>query len=525
MPAYISLFFISSAFLLPNIFIPWTTLWLESTSATGIILLTLSLCFQKKITINTDHLVFAIAFLSIIFIDSIIQKNIFLGDYILAFFYVSIFFMALFCGQNFKNTKIIFFFIITASLLSTIIAIMQWLQPGLNNLYIRELPLGGRAFANTGQPNHLSTLLVFGLISIYALQGTLTFFTKNLLIFLLCFGISLTQSRTGILQVIISSIFLTTILPGNLYKKLQGLAPAIFLLICIVFLPLASNLIFIESSRSITESGLQSLRIQHWNSLIESIKINYLWGTGWLGTAKAHLYYSVNPGREGILSYSHNIFLDFFIWFGLIGGSLASFILINLTISFWKSKSTTVQKICWMAFFNALIHSSLEYPFAYIHLLVLAGIFLGISNADSKNNFSICKTPMVTYLFALSTTGVSILYFIVKSSPEIQYLRFKDANIISPEVSIEMQPKIVDQLISRYRAEYTLPHKQMSHQELENYEKAADRFGTKEIVFHAAIANKYLKNEAKANFYLTKLCKINNENICKEYTSQYKNTK
>jgi len=154
------------------------------------------------------------------FIDFLFRKDTFIGDYVLGILYGMAFFSATFVGQNTKKQNIFFFAVISASIISTVLATLQWSQPGLNHLYIREVPLGGRAFANTGQPNHLSTLLVMGLLAIYALQYAISFLTKHLLIFIICFGIALTQSRTGILQVLVSSILLAIMLPGTLRQRI-----------------------------------------------------------------------------------------------------------------------------------------------------------------------------------------------------------------------------------------------------------------------------------------------------------------
>jgi len=87
------------------------------------------------------------------------------------------------------------------------------------------------------------------------------------------------------------------------------------LLACTLLTSYLSDFLAITSNRNTLETGLQSLRLQHWLSMLEAIKHNIWWGVGWLGTAKAHLHYSINPAQEGVLSYSHNIFLDFL--FGL----------------------------------------------------------------------------------------------------------------------------------------------------------------------------------------------------------------
>lgn len=518
----IAFLLIGTAFLIPNSFVPWTTFWLESSSFAGLAILIYIFTKSKSHKISLDIAICAIAFFSIIFIDFLFRKDTFIGDYVLGILYGMAFFSATFVGQNTKKQNIFFFAVISASIISTVLATLQWSQPGLNHLYIREVPLGGRAFANTGQPNHLSTLLVMGLLAIYALQYAISFLTKHLLIFIICFGIALTQSRTGILQVLVSSILLAIMLPGTLRQRIIFLFPLTALLACTLLTSYLSDFLAITSNRNTLETGLQSLRLQHWLSMLEAIKHNIWWGIGWLGTAKAHLHYSINPAQEGVLSYSHNIFLDFFVWFGLIGGTILTTATSRILFSFFKCKSNYTQKICWIAFTNFIIHSSLEYPFAYLHILIPAGIFFGISLSDGKNNYSISKNLIIANVVILSSTGFIIFFSVIKITPEIQYLRFNHAKIISTQDNYTTNYSIIDQLESQVRTYYKQPSENISTDELEKYEKSADRFSLAQIVFHAALANKYIGNEKKAEFYMRKLCEINKPVVCLNYRNKYK---
>lgn len=518
----IAFLLIGSAFLIPNSFIPWTTFWQESSSFAGLAILIYIFTKSKPHKISRDISISAIAFSSIIFIDFLFRKNTFIGDYILGIFYAMAFFSAIFVGQNTKKQNIFFIAIIAASLISAVLATLQWSQPGLNHLYIREVPLGGRVFANTGQPNHLSTLLIMGLLAIYALQCPISFLTKHLLIFIICFGIALTQSRTGILQVFASSILLALMLPGTLRQRINFLFPLPALLLCILLASSLSDFLAIASDRKTLETGLQSLRLQHWFSMLEAIKHNIWLGIGWLGTAKAHLHYSFHPAQEGTLIYSHNMFLDFFVWFGLIGGTILTGTILKLLFSFFESKSNYTQKICWIAFISFIIHASLEYPFAYLHMLIPAGIFLGISLSDGKNNFSISRNLIIANAVALSSMGFIIFSAVIKITPEIQYLRFNHAKIISPHENYTTNYSIIDQLASQVRTYYKQPSKNISIGELEKYEKSADRFSLAQIVFHAALANKYIGNHKKADFYMQRLCETNQPIICLNYRNKYK---
>jgi len=94
--------------------------------------------------------------------------------------------------------------------------------------------------------------------------------------------------------------------------------------------------------------------------------------------------------------------------------------------------------------------------------------FFGISLSDGKNNYSISKNLIIANVVILSSTGFIIFFSVIKITPEIQYLRFNHAKIISTQENYTTNYSIIDQLESQVRTYYKQPSENISTDELEN---------------------------------------------------------
>lgn len=523
---FISIILIGISFVIPNTFNPWTTLWPESFSLIGMILITAHYLLKKeKIKSNKNSLALLFLFAIAIIFDYLTKNTTLNGDYYLSIIYISIFFFATLIGQNLEEHDFFFAIIIFSATLSAIICIAQWSIPELKNLYIREVPPAGRPFANLGQPNHLATFLSLGLVSLFAIGDYFSKSLRILISFILCFGIALSQSRTGIVQVFAISIFSSLILDKEPKQRIYYLYLIPLLIICIVLIKNLSAILVIENSRDLVKEGVQSLRFQHWISLIEPIKNNFWSGYGWLGTANAHLNDATNTAQEGVLGYAHNLFIDLVVWFGFIPGLIISIAIVHITFSFFQTKSNNKQKFSWIGFFIFLVHCLLEYPFAYIHFLVVAGLFLGISLKESKNNFLIKKNQLFILLASVTFISANILIEIIKITPAIERLRYANAGIITKSESTRQKYHFINQLEIYIHSYNRLPDKSIDEESLNSYNIATNRFAIAPITFKAAAANYYKGNFYKADDLMDKLCKINSNEICKHYKTQYEQLK
>lgn len=523
----IGLIIILLAWCVPNLAHPWSGFWLETTAVFGL-LICVTYLITKNIKINIASVVFLISMIFLLTFDLIIRSNFYYGDYILGAGYFLIFFLSILVGININERVDLFFFIvITFAIISSLLALTQWLAPEIKNIYIREVPYGNRVFANTGQPNHLSTMLALGAASTLAITHKISKNFQIFLIFILAFTTSLTQSRTGILQFFAISSFTYLLSEGGLKKKFALLFPFIFILISTYLVRKISFRMDLPISRDILETGVQSMRTTHWRSLFEAFLKEPLLGYGWLHTAEAHLIGSNNAGKELILSYAHNIIFDFFLWFGLIGGFIFIAASIIFLIDFNSTKINNHPQIFGFTGFSIfIIHCLLEYPFSYLHILITASIFLGISLKNCERSFLLKFKYKTFLLFISSLIFLMTLTDYLKSTETIEAMRFKYLGIIDEKSKIK-ENKIIflDQLEGWIQSSYKLPSKDIEKKELIAYEKAALRYGTNRLVLHAALANNYYGQIKEGEKFIENLCKINTIRECKKYKALYEELK
>ena len=161
------------AYLLPNHYPPWASFHADVLAAAALVPLVIwSSCQRGPVSpLIVGALLIALVPLLQLWGGSIS----FAGDAFIACLYITGFSLAVFCGARItahqKGPNALHALIpiqaalVLAGVLSTGIALHQWLNLGLLAIFIVELPPGYRPFANLAQPNQLATLLMLGLIA------------------------------------------------------------------------------------------------------------------------------------------------------------------------------------------------------------------------------------------------------------------------------------------------------------------------------------------------------------------------
>jgi O-antigen ligase len=279
--------------------------------------------------------------------------------------------------------------ILLGAMLSTIVALAQtfdvWEQSQLvSRTYGLRRPGG-----NIAQPNQLATLLLMGIVSLnYLCNRTHIKGVAALTLFgFLLAGLGLTESRSGLLGATVLLVF------ACIHRK-RALAsqpawyPAIglvFLLICFKFLPLLSYYLqqageFSGPYKISTDLSAGS-RLAIWPQLLDaSLQHPWLgWGLHQVPMAHNAVLHEYSFGEA--FTYSHNIILDLVLGVGYPLGIAA----IGLFM-YWATKR--LRKIenasdwyCAALLISLLVHSLLEFPFAYAYFLVPVFLAIGVLEA------------------------------------------------------------------------------------------------------------------------------------------------
>ena len=428
------------ALLIPYHKTPWPTFSSEILTFLSASFLLLSF-YTQKLEIPRAQL-FAIPLLTIPLLQLATGQILYASNAILCFAYVLMFWLMVIAGFNLsKEVKqrervfsIFSLVVLVVGLISSVIAICQWLNiHGYFSPWMYTFK-GNRPYANLAQPNNLATLLTVALLAcLYFYEKK---WLKNIYLvpyaLILMFSIALTQSRTSWVVCLFILIYLG-VKQFNRNKrfgflKLVGWV-AIFGLM-IANLPYLQQLI----------SGLSSLKMAETASVIERASSGYLrldmwqqqwiallqqpWlGYGWNQTGLAQMAaYDAHPNHEWYKS-AHNIMLDLLIWNGAIIGGL---IVVYLTAwLFWLNKGVkdTVSIIATLMVCAILIHGLLEFPLHYAYFLLPTGFLLGVIQAQYKNLPAIQVSSKITSVIAIVCIvgcAVSVRdYFLYKEQSSI----------------------------------------------------------------------------------------------------------
>ncbi len=413
---------LSAAWLLPFHKTPWTTFGSE--------MLTFSACIALLVACSFDQFKIAkpqwLAAL-IILIPTVQYATghiLYFSNAMLCVGYLLMFWLMISAGYNLSEHqgrirvfRLFCTLLIVIGVLSSVMAIIQWLQlspklyPYLNTLR------GNRPYANFAQPNNFATFMSMGLI------GVLYFYEKRIaskyvlipLALLFIFTIALTQSRTSW----VLCLFILIYLGIKQYNRPKRFGFAKLLLWVGVFILAISALPYINQwvgaltdrpivdTASVVERASGGyLRLDMWNQALVAIGQQPWFGYGWNQTGMAQIAaFDAYPSHEWYKS-AHNVILDLLIWNGIPIGLLIVLYVVGWL--YWLNKGVRdIESIMATLMVCAiLIHALLEFPIHYAYFLMPMGFLLGLIQSQYKDLPYIVLKPVMIY--SVSVTGLVI---------------------------------------------------------------------------------------------------------------------
>lgn len=387
----LSLFFLIIGWILPIHFPPWQTSYQEFITATALFLLTVPVIKNNKINISAI-LLFLLSTIPLIqYTQGWIKYS---GDAIHSTIYIFLFFISVLSGNNLTKNKQINFqqllswTFITGALISLVIAVLQWLKISEGADLALFTPLeNGRPYANLGQPNNLATLFGFGIAGVFYLFEKNKIQNRLALVFacLLAFGLALTQSRTPWIVAIALPLFWFW-QSKHILLRTHTRHVALLTLIYFVFvatLPIFGALLDIPVS-SVLEHAKQAHRWDMYKQALYFITHGPWYGFGWGQIESAHMLLANQAPPAIFYHYSHNIILDMLLWNGPWIGGIITILFTLWLVKLFLQKNSVESFFAWIGLFF-LTHSMLEYPHAYLFLLLPAGLLIGIIEGEQKN--------------------------------------------------------------------------------------------------------------------------------------------
>ena len=428
------------AWLIPFHKTPWPTFSSEVLTFLSASLLLLSF-YKQKIDFPRPQLI-AIPLLTIPLLQLATGQILYASNAILCFAYVLMFWLMVIAGFNLsKEVKqrervfsIFSLVVLVVGLISSVIAICQWLNiHGYFSPWMYTFK-GNRPYANLAQPNNLATLLTVALLAcLYFYEKK---WLKNIYLvpyaLILMFSIALTQSRTSWVVCLFILIYLG-VKQFNRNKRfgfLKLLGWVVVFALMIVNLPFIHQFIadlfglkMVETASVVERASSGYLRLDMWQQQSIALLQQPWFGYGWNQTGMAQMAaYDAHPNHEWYKS-AHNIMLDLLIWNGAIIGGL---IVVYLTAwLFWLNKGVkdTVSIIATLMVCAILIHGLLEFPLHYAYFLLPTGFLLGVIQAQYKNLPAIQVSSKITSVIAIVCIvgcAVSVRdYFLYKEQSSI----------------------------------------------------------------------------------------------------------
>lgn len=445
---------------------------------------------SRDVPIQLTPAVAVLLFLSLLVgIQYCVGLIAFWGDAFTMLIYLQMTCCALLAGQVFAKDPqwpvSLALALLVAAVGSAIIGLAQSLLVWTDSGWILPPTWSRRPGANFGQPNHLASLLVMGAASLIYLDQRLRFgrTIKLLLSLLLLIGISVSESRTGLISGIALLLWWLArrrvlLLP----PQTQWITASVAALVAgMWFWPPVIAYIH-EAGATVGGAALDTavgMRWLVWQQLFDAVWLKPWFGWGMRGTSFAlNAVLGSQPASEPY-TYAHNIVLDMAIAAGLPLTGLALGLL-----GYWgraRVRSVNTPETWYAAglLIPLVIHSTLEYPFAYAYFLVPAMLAIGMLEQNYSIKF---KKSISRRIF----TGSWVVFCALMAWMSLEYLeieedfrvaRFESLNVGKTATDYE-RPNIIllTQLRALIQATRTLPYPGMPSTEILLLRSAASRF-------------------------------------------------
>jgi O-antigen ligase len=452
----------------------------------------------------------------------------FAGDAVMASLYLLALAVAIYLGNAFRSVDerslhpLVWCFVVVG-LMSTGLALAQWLRIDMGGVAALPLKPGARPYANFAQPNQLATALMLGVAATALLVEWrhISVGAFGLISGFLGLGVALTQSRAGVLQVFGLAIWLLLI-ERRAKLHLPRTAICVFVavfLVTVALLPAIAAALDLDSQEAVRVS--KGVRLIHWGTVLDAVIREPWTGYGWnqVSVAVARVAQDHPPSGE-MIEHSHNLILDLLAWNGVPLG-----VAILLAIACWIyrqiatcSNSESALLIGMVGIFT--LHSLVEFPLEYAYFLIPMGLIIGMlsyTSGELSRAMFIPRTALVLLTLAASALTISICREYLDLEENHRALRFESAGIGADRVATTVPEVVVlTQLREFLRYARSEAKREMSAAELEGMRLVAERYGYAPVLFRYAYALALNGRDQDAGRVLVRLCRLNPPPLCDE---------
>jgi O-antigen ligase len=289
--------------------------------------------------------------------------------------------------------------LVVASAASGVIGFVQVFAPSLaDGIVIAKSGFPGRAVGNMRQPNHVSSLMLWGIIAIAYLAEAPNAWRRAVVWFLglfFVFGVVLTGSRTGALGTGVLTLW--ALLDRRLSRPtrwLLGLMPVFYLAFWLGNSAWAevTHQVFGGESRFSTAGDISSSRYAIWLNTLELIKMHPWFGVGF---GEFNFAWTLTPFPDrpvAFFDHTHNLPLQLIVEMGIPLGLLVLGLLLFALYCALRnvmpqpdrdpSLPPQMSSAAFMIVLMIGLHSLLEYPLWYAYFLLPTAFAFGLCLGD-----------------------------------------------------------------------------------------------------------------------------------------------
>lgn len=517
-------FILALGWLLPNHHLPWTSFHSEIWVALVVSLIVPFAILKAPSRISCDPFFILITVLATLpFVQFAFGQIPFFGHAWICAIYLVGLPIAILTGRFWESyepggliDKLSLAFGIGA-LCSVYLQLSQWLE--LEGFGIWLMDSGAtRPSANFGQPNHLATFLLWGVLAIFwgVIRAKVGMVIAAVMAILLLFGIALTGSRTAWLA--IGLIVVIVWWWRELWESKRTAWVIAGFGLYFIFCVLALN--FFGTSARVGQLATLSAdaRFPAWKLFLEAVLERPIFGYGWGQVAEAQISTALShPPIHVVFAQSHNIFLDLILWCGVPIGLLFSLMLLHWFWHVFRKLNSPENIILFLFLLVVANHSMFEFPLQYAYFLLPAGLIIGVISTrddETKNILVIKKSHfLVAWLLSIVMLSITLVdYFKIEHSYSLLRLEWIGINL-----EVDPQPPKVNALSQWhyiFKHARAVPREGMSESELEGMRDVVME-AHKPLDFRKLVMALELNGRSEeAVLWLDRMCSVGSEQNC-----------
>lgn len=408
-----------------------------------------------------------------------------------------------------------------AALLSTGIALYQWLGLDGLGILVHYRALHGQALANVGQPNNLATLLCWGIVAIWwgHSRAKLGAAVALLSVAFVLVGVALTRSRTGWLEVLLLSG--AALYVRRRWQSGPAVAATLFLLgwfgLWVLGAPTWAEHMRGEAPEALRAASSVGLRPAIWRIALDEVLHSPLIGHGWNQSVPAYLHvFEGQPEVRLVVNHAHNLVLDLLVWNGVPLGLVIVGLLGLWARIQWRASQSLAQRLLLLALLLLLVHAMLELPHTYLYFLLPAAVMVGTLDA-MRHSAPLVTLPRWTGAGAAVVLGLAVVLAVQDYNAiegEVRAARMRDAGIHLPDPPPAVQARVLGFLQAAIRLMNTEPSRELPPSRLAEMRRVLDRYPTYGALSRYARVAALAGQPAEARWALDRLCALNPPSRC-----------